>query len=190
MKNYSSFILFNCFFQFTKFLLLIGLVGGLLSCEKTRRSLGEMKPYDGPTIKTFDLAMTFTDSAKLQIEMKTPLRLEFENGNQDYPKSIEVIFYNKLQQKQTVLTANRARYDKATNKYTATGNVIVKNLLKNERLNTEELNWTPNNQTIFTEKFVTITTDKEILKGNGMTARQDFTAYKITLPTGRFAIEK
>lgn len=149
-----------------------------------------MKNYEGPAIKAFDVEMEYSDSARLVVYMTAPLQLEYENGDQDFPKGIKVIFHNRQGQKQTELTANKAKHFKQDNRWVATGNVIVKNLLKNEQLNTEELIWTPNSQTIYTEKFVTVTTDTEILKGNGLKARQDFTGYRVSNPTGRFTIKK
>jgi hypothetical protein len=55
-------------------------------------------------------------------------------------------------------------------------------------MNTEELNWVPAKQKIFTDKFVTIQTKEEVLKGQGLEAKQDFSSYRILKPTGTFPI--
>jgi hypothetical protein len=55
-------------------------------------------------------------------------------------------------------------------------------------LSTEELNWDPQKQIVFTDKFVVIETPTEILKGEGLEANQNFTKYKILKPTGVFSI--
>jgi LPS export ABC transporter protein LptC len=70
------------------------------------------------------------------------------------------------------------------------GNVIVKSLDKGQTLNTEELNWKPETKTVYTEKFVTITTAEEILKGEGLDAAQDLSRYKIRKPTGVFPLKQ
>jgi hypothetical protein len=70
------------------------------------------------------------------------------------------------------------------------GNVIVRNLQKGETLNTEELSWKPETKKIFTEKFVTITTADEILKGEGLDAMQDMTHYRIRKPLGVFSLKQ
>jgi LPS export ABC transporter protein LptC len=166
------------------------LLSYLWACDVKKPDAAKMQSYTGPTIKAFNLEMVLSDSAKKKVLMLTPLQLEFQSGNQEYPKGVTVEFFNEKGEKYTRLTANKGNFDKNTNRYKATGNVIVKNITKNEQLNTEELNWSPGEQRIFTDKFVTITTLTEILKGNGLTAKQDFSSYQITQPTGKFTVKK
>ena len=49
--------------------------------------------------------------------------------------------------------------------YKVTGNVIITNHAKNEVMKTEELFWKPDEQRLYTDKFVRIETPKEILEG-------------------------
>lgn len=162
----------------------------LVSCKDGLEGVGKKEDYTGALIKTFDLKMQLSDSAKLRIEVRAPLQLEFQNGNQEYPKGVTVEFYNAEGKKKTRLTADKGKYNKITNIYTVTNNVVVKNLEKGEELNTEELNWSPLAQDIYTTQKVKITTPTEILYGNGMHAKQDFMTYKITQPTGKFTVRK
>lgn len=159
----------------------------LLACEPTKINPKD-KPYSGAILKAFDVFTILSDSAKKKVTLKTPLQLEFIDGNQEFPKGVEVTYYNEKKEPYTKLTSNYAQYFRGENKYVATGNVIVYNLQKKEELRTEELIWTPNNQKIYTQKFVTIQTPTELLTGNGLTARQDFKEYTITNPTGKFDI--
>jgi lipopolysaccharide export system protein LptC len=66
--------------------------------------------------------------------------------------------------------------------------VVLENAVKKETLRTEELFWNKQTRKIHTDKFVTIQTETEILKGTGLTANQDFSDYNITNPTGVFSI--
>jgi hypothetical protein len=61
---------------------------------------------------------------------------------------------------------------------------------KGEQLNTEELIWSAAIQKFFTEKPVRITTENEILFGNGMEANSDFSWYQITHPKGTVQVNK
>ena len=63
------------------------------------------------------------------------------------------------------------------------------NIKNNERLNTEELFWNPTDEEIYTEKFVRIETEDQILLGQGLTADQDFSTYKIEKLTGELTID-
>lgn len=60
---------------------------------------------------------------------------------------------------------------------------------KKQQLNTEELFWRPLTKRIFTEKFVTITLESEVLYGTGLDAMQDLSTYTIKKPEGVFDIK-
>lgn len=174
--------------NFTYLFTLIAMIS-LAACSEAELE-SDMKPYEGPVVKAFNIFTVYSDSGDVKITVEAPLQLEYENGDQDFPKGVLLNFFNSEGENYNRLTSNRAKYFRRENKYVAYGNVIVKNIKNNERLNTEELTWTPNDKTIFTDKFVTITTPEEILKGQGMTANQDFTTYKITKPTGQFKVDQ
>jgi LPS export ABC transporter protein LptC len=124
----------------------------------------------------------------VKIRVSAPLQLEYESGNQEFPKGIQVDFFNEKEENYSRLTAKQAFYEKDKNEYTAKGDVVVENIENQEVLKTEELHWTPIKREIYTDKFVVITTPKEILKGNGLVAAQDFTSYEIKKPTGVFSV--
>ncbi|TAE19575.1 MAG: LPS export ABC transporter periplasmic protein LptC [Bacteroidetes bacterium] len=163
---------------------------GLASCKDGLEGVGKKEDYDGPSIKAFNLKMQLSDSAKLRVEVHAPLQLEYQNGNQEYPKGVTVEFYNAEGKKYTRLTADKGKYNKATHIYTVWNNVVVKNIEKQEEMQTEELNWSPHAQDIYTTKRVKITTLTEILHGNGLKAKQDFMTYKIMQPTGKFTVKR
>jgi len=132
----------------------------------------------------------FSDSARPKIDLAAPVQEEYISGNRTFPKGIAIWFYNDKGQKETRLTANRAYYDKATEIYTGRGNVIVENMTKNERLKTEELKWSRFDRRVYTDKFVRIETKEETLLGQGLTAAQDFSTYKILKPKGTLAASR
>ena len=76
------------------------------------------------------------------------------------------------------------------NYYKATGNVILINLETKDVLNTEELLWYPEKEKFVTDKFLTIKTDDELHKGEGMESNQDFSSYRIIKPMGSIQFEE
>jgi hypothetical protein len=60
----------------------------------------------------------------------------------------------------------------------AKGNVVIINE-KGEKLNTEHIVWDQKKETINSDVFVKITTNTEILMGDGLESNQSFTKYKI-----------
>ena len=157
----------------------------LISCLKPNKTMEEMKPYDGPVMEIENMETIFSDFAEVKIKLKAPKQIELQNGNREFPKGLLVEFYEGGKIKST-LTSNFGRYYKETNKYMVSGNVIIKSLEEEKRMNTEEMFWIPAEERIYVEKDkqVVITTKKEVLYGNGLEAKQDFSDYTILKPHG------
>lgn len=162
----------------------------LYGCQEPSKDISKMKNYDGPDIEVTNVETLYSDSASVRVKMNAPLQLEFHNGDRDFPKGVKMNFFNEKGENSAQLTANKGKFNKAQNLYTAIGNVEVKNLLEKKKLTTEELNWSVDKKQIYTDKFVTIETDKEILKGTGLEATQDFSHYKILKPSGIFMVDQ
>lgn len=146
--------------------------------------------YKGPKSEVEGMEMIMTDSAKLNVRMTAPLQTELQNGDRHFPKGVFIEFYNKQGIKTTTLRADKGFKLQLNNVHTAQGNVVVVNLEKNQTLRTELLNWNPDTKKLYTDKFVTITTPDEVLKGTGLDAAQDLSSYNIRKISGVFAVEK
>lgn len=160
-----------------------------LSCSEDQKSLKDMKEYTGPMTSLSNVVNLLSDSGIVKVRLKAPKQLELKNGNQEFPEGLNVEFFDKDGTVSSVLTANEGAFNKTSNVFTATGNVIVKNIKTNEQLNTEILYWNRKEKRVYTDKFVTIKTEDELLQGEGLTAAQDFSTYKIDKPTGSFILE-
>jgi LPS export ABC transporter protein LptC len=99
-------------------------------------------------------------------------------------------FFDRKGKVTNTVRANYGKYDKQKDQYFIRGNVVLENAVKKETLRTEELYWDKNTRKIHTDKFVTIQTESDILKGHGLTANQDFSNYKILKPTGIFSLSQ
>ena len=162
----------------------------VISCGKPTQDPDKMPKYKGPIMETADVKTLYSDSARLKIKLTSPLQQQFENGDGVYPKGINLTFLDELGRVTTTLRANYGRYDKETDSYLARGNVVVKNIAKNETLETEELRWSKQKKKITTDKFVKIRTADEILTGHGLEANQDFSRYRILKPSGIFSVRQ
>lgn len=147
-------------------------------------------PYTGPIIETFDIQTLYSDSAKLKMRILAPKQWQFQNGDIEYPEGVEVVFYNQYQKPHARLTALKGKYEKRSNLYTATGKVVLRDLLENKTLKTEVLHWVPYEKRIFTDKFVVIEIGENVVKGEGLTATQDLQYYKILKPIGSGIIRR
>jgi LPS export ABC transporter protein LptC len=104
-------------------------------------------------------------------------------------KGITGYFYNDSGKVESYLTAEKG-ISYQTEKITEVSqNVQVMNN-KGERLNTEKLIWDQKKQIIYTDKFVRITTKNEVLTGDGMESKQDFSNWVIKKPRGVISLQQ
>lgn len=164
------------------FVLLLHLITAGCSQKKTELPI---RHYAGPMVSSESLQTTYLDSGQVKLEMQAPLQSEFANGNQEFPRGMTVHFFNTSGQLQSLLKADFVHYNKSQDLYTAMGRVVLEDLIKHEKLETEKLHWSRTEGRVFNNEFVRITTPSQILTGKGLTARQDFTSYTILEPEGR-----
>ncbi len=159
------------------------LLNFLLSCEEKKIGY-PLRFYAGPTLVSENLNTQYSDSGYLKMLLQAPVQEEFSNGNQEYPKGLKVTFYQKDGMEKSFLQADFVQYNKQQDLYTATGHVVLEDLIKKEKLKTEKLHWSRVEGRVFNNEFVEITTPSQILKGKGLSAKQDFSYYTILEPEG------
>lgn len=164
------------------------------SCQTNRDEVMAIgKKVVMPALSGKDITMLFSDSTILKIKLQAPQMQKYEDNVKEpitiMPKGLYVIFYDKTGKETTTLKANygvRYEYSKRMEvKY----DVEVINV-NGEKLNTEHLIWDEKKKKIITNKFVKITTGKEIIMGNGLEANQDFTQYEIKQVTGSIRLDE
>jgi LPS export ABC transporter protein LptC len=160
-----------------------------LSCSETR-SVDEMTLYEGPILELTNIESYYSDSAVVRIKLVAPKQLEFENNDSEFPEGLYLEFYDKYGSISSTLEANYAYKYNKEDKWRALRNVIVKNIENNEQLYTEELYWEPQKELVYTNKFVRIETEDQILMGEGMEASQDFSWWRILDARGTISLDE
>ncbi|CCH53766.1 protein of unknown function DUF1239 [Fibrisoma limi BUZ 3] len=162
----------------------------LAACEETKQSK-KVQPYQGPIEEINDVKMLYSEAAILKVRMTTAKQFRYQNDDRKYPKTVNIVFYGPAGEEVTTLRSDSGRYNKAKDLYTVMGNVVVINKQQQNKLMTSELNWSPINKKVFTEKPVTIISPLtgERLQGIGLDAPQDFSRYSIRKTTGIFNVE-
>ena len=156
----------------------------VISCTENEQAIRDKKVYDGPVRQAKNVEMYYSEVATRKSFLKTPRMLEFKDGNREFPDGLYLEFFNEQGEKSSVLRADYAEYMRVEKLWKATGDVEVKSLLKEQQLNTEELYWKPEEERIYTDKFVTIRQQDEVLYGTGLESDQDFTDFTITNLSG------
>lgn len=167
--------------------LLAGFMVFLNAC--TPQETAQPIEYKGPLSVVENVTRYYTENDIVKVKLIAQKINEFQNGDYELPEGVYLEFYNESGQITSTLRANTAYYFKEENKWRGQGKVEVKNLEKNQQLNTEELFWKPDTKKIFTEKFVTIKLQSEVIYGTGLDAAQDLSTYTIKNPEGEFEVE-
>jgi len=144
----------------------------------------QLENYEGPTRVSHHIEMLHSDSAIVRTKLMGDLQLEFPNGDFEFPEGIEIHFFEIDGEVSSTIQADKGFYDRKEDLYRGEGDVRVHNLLKDQKLNSEELFWNPVEKMIYTEKFVTVQEKGRIINGTGLEADEGFNDYTIKKPTG------
>jgi lipopolysaccharide export system protein LptC len=160
----------------------------LLSSACATKENSQPQIYYGPFSESQNVELFYTENELIKVRMNAPVVFEQQNGDREFPDGIHLEFYDENGRLTSTLRANYAFYDKKEDRWKGQGKVEVKNIEKNEQLNTEELYWKPPEKRIFTESFVTIRLATEVIYGTGLEAAEDFSSYNVKHPQGEFEV--
>jgi len=153
----------------------------LYSCENDIEKVKLVTEKDILPVETAsNLTILYSDSAKIKmrVQAKKMNRYAGEDPYTEMEGGVKLEFFNDSLFVTTILTSNKAFRKDKEQIMEAMENVTVINS-KNEKLNTEHLIWDESESRIFTTEFVKITTENNIIFGEGFESNQQFTNYKI-----------
>lgn len=163
----------------------------LFSCENDIQTINSLSQVDSlPEEYARDIEVYYSDSGKIQAFLKSPLMERYEDKENifEFPDGFKIIFYDSVMEPQSVITANYGISYEKKKTMEAKNNVVVKNLKKNEQLDTEHLVWDQRKGIIYSDVFVKITKPDEVIYGDGLTSDENFDYYEIENPTGEFQV--
>jgi LPS export ABC transporter protein LptC len=155
--------------------------------EKVRKS--DIESLPSQIVK--DFITTYTDSAKKQLEMSAPLLEHYSSHLPEYSEfkyGIKVVFYDGHPDPVGSLSSRYARYEDARKLWELKDSVVALNE-KNERLETELLYWDQDKNIVYTDRFVKITSEDQIIMGTGLESDPRFTKWRIRNVSAQFYIK-
>lgn len=162
------------------------LIGSLYGC---RNEISEIKaitdPQRLPVQTNLNSSYLLTEKGKIRNKL-TAVKLDRYSGENDYLEASEgftVIFYDTLEREEARLQAVHGIYQEKEKRLTAREKVELFNL-RGDKLETEEIVFLLDSARIFTDKFVTITTESGVIYGKGLESNESFTRYRIIKPYG------
>lgn len=119
-----------------------------------------------------------TENSGLQMRAEAPLMEKYEKDTLSYelfPKGFFVYGYTDEGLLETKITSDNARhmkYNDGRESWEAFGNVVVKNLIKQETMETDTLYWDQKNERIYTHCYVKMYSPQGFMQGYGMESDQ------------------
>jgi LPS export ABC transporter protein LptC len=137
-----------------------------------------------PTLESSHIELLCSEQGIVKYRLFTDKALHYENGDRTYPEGTYIEFYESNQAVSLTGRANSVYFSAKENVYKFIGDVELKSLRDKRQLNTEELYWSTETETLYTDKFIRIEAEDELLTGEGLTATQDLSHYAVGKPQG------
>jgi len=162
----------------------------LFSCQTDMQTIDVVTAWDeGPVESAFDVEIVYSDHGHIRMIMRAEQmdRYEGEKKYLELPRGLFVQFYDTLRRETSSLSAKYAISYEDSEIIEARNDVVVINEV-GERLNTEQLIWDQKQEIIYSDKFVKVTTEDEVLYGEGFESDERFDQWRIMQPHGTFKV--
>ena len=168
----------------------------LLVCSCMKNNDKEIKDVEelqeSASLEMSDVHSQVTDSGFINYDFEAPNMLQYDNEEEpyiDFPNGLKFKMYSA--QGTTIksrIRCNNARYMKNA-KVWILNNDVEAMTAKGEILNTEQLYWDTQQHRIYSEKFVKITTQHQVITGVGFESDEKLSKYEIKRPGGEIELE-
>ena len=148
------------------------------SCKGKLAEADALSEGEVPMQTVRDMFVVHTENGGLQMRMEADLMERYERDTLSYelfPKGFYVYGYTDEEKLETEIVADRARhlkYKDGRESWEAFGNVVVKNLIKQEVMETDTLYWDQKNEKIYTHCYVRMYSPDGFMQGYGMESDQ------------------
>lgn len=150
----------------------------VISCKSDLGEADSINLLETPSQSVDDMFIVQTKNGKIQMRAEAPLMERYERDTLSYelfPKGFFVYGYTDEEKLETEIIADNAihlKYKDGRESWEAYGNVIVKNLIKQEVMETDTLYWDQKNEKIHTHCYVKMYSPDGFMQGYGMESDQ------------------
>lgn len=145
------------------------------SCKTKLTEAEEIDLQETPTQVVDNMNIVQTTNGLLRMRVESGLMERYQRDTLSYelfPEGINVYGYNEAGELESTIRADEARHDKGKTKdqevWKAYGNVIIKNIVKHETMETDTLYWDRGKQEIWTDCYVRMYSPDGFMQGYGM----------------------
>lgn len=143
--------------------------------DKVRRT--DMSGWkDAPIQSVTDMFAVQTTNGDTELRMEAPLMNRYENDSastEDFPAGLALYGYDAEGNLESIIVADEARHvilkdGRRTESWSAFGNVVIHNVLKQETMETDTIYWDRSKKEIYTDCYVKMYPPSGLLQGYGM----------------------
>lgn len=164
------------------------------SCKGKLGEAAELKLDETPVQTVRDMFVVQSENGKIQMRASADLMEKYERDTLSYelfPEGFAVYGYTDEGLLETEIVADNARhvkYEDGRETWEAFGNVVVKNLIKQEIIETDTLYWDQKNERIYTHCYVKLYSPDGFMQGYGMESDQRARDHTIFNPFNSYGI--
>ena len=148
------------------------------SCKGKLADAESLVLSETPVQTVNDMFIVHSENGMIQMRAEADLMLRFENDSLSYelfPEGFSVFGYTDEGMLETEIEADNAKhvqYKDGRETWEAYGNVVVKNLINQEVMETDTLYWDQKNERIYTHCYVRMYSPDGFSQGYGMESDQ------------------
>ena len=164
------------------------------SCKGKLSEVESKNIAETPVQTVDDMFIIQTNNGKIQMRAEAPLRERYEHDSLSYalfPKGFHFYGYTDEENLETEIIADNAKhlqYKDGRESWEAYGNVVVKNLINKEVMETDTLYWDQKNERIYTHCYVRMYSPDGFMQGYGMESDQRARDSRIFNPFNSYGI--
>ena len=150
----------------------------IYSCKGKLGEAAELKLDETPVQTVRDMFIVQSENGKIKMRASADLMEKYERDTLSYelfPEGFSVYGYTDEGLLETEIVSDNARhlkYEDGRETWEAYGNVVVRNLIKQETIETDTLYWDQENERIYTHCYVKIYSPDGFMQGYGMESDQ------------------
>lgn len=148
------------------------------SCKGKLAEADAVNLEETPVQIVNDMFIVQSKNSDMQMRAEAPLMEKYENDSLSYelfPEGFFVYGYDESGNLETEIVADNARhvrYEDGRETWEAFGNVVVKNLINQEVMETDTLYWDQEKELLHTHCYVQLYSPKGFIQGYGMESDQ------------------
>ncbi|MCF0175845.1 MAG: LPS export ABC transporter periplasmic protein LptC [Bacteroidales bacterium] len=148
------------------------------SCQR-KLEVADEDMTDTPVMTVDSMYVIQTENGKIQMRMEADIMERYQRGDtltfELFPKGIAVYGYNEDGLLESEILADNAKHSKfrdGRESWSAFGNVILKNVMNQEIMETDTLYWDQKNEKLYTDCYVRMYSPDGFMQGYGMESDQ------------------